>query len=345
MKQSGIGHPCTAIHQLSGGITRRQLLRLGVTGSAFVLGSLTFPFVITPARSAPKTVTIGMYSGPRTELIKNTVIKRLEEKYNAKILVDEGWTTTQLGRLRAGKNNPTHTMMWMDDIGVNIACKEGLIDRLPEDKIPNLERVFPQYIVEGGYGVGIDVSTVALAYNTRDIKQPPLSWAAMWDPTYKGKVSVPSISGTHGLNLVVVAAALATGKPFHEAQYETEAAFKQLAELKANLHSIFVQNALVMAAFQEGDVVLTGPFYAITIWPYIDSGLSANHIIPQEGAFAGLGCQTLVHGGPHLALGAEFINEILAPETQAMIGQKISTNPVIRGVELPPQTLQRLAYG
>jgi len=64
-------------------------------------------------------------------------------------------------------------MMWMDDIGVNIARKEGLIDRLPEDKIPHLARVVPTYVVEGGYGVGIDVSTVALTYSTRDIKHPP----------------------------------------------------------------------------------------------------------------------------------------------------------------------------
>src|SRR5439155_3533225 len=86
---------------------------------------------------ATRNITIGMYSGPRTEIVKTTIIKRLEEKHNVKILVDEGWTTTQLGRLRASKNNPVHTMMWMDDIGVNIARKEGLIDRLPEDKIPN----------------------------------------------------------------------------------------------------------------------------------------------------------------------------------------------------------------
>src|SRR5215471_6169632 len=204
---------------VSGGITRRRLLTMSATSSAIVLGSLTFPSVITPARGAPRTITIGMYSGPRTEIVKDTVIKRLEEKHNVKILVDEGWTTTQLARLRAGKNNPVHTMMWMDDIGVNIARKEGLIDRLPEDKIAHMAQVFPKYIVEGGYGVGIDVSTVALAYSTRDIKRPPLSWAALWDPAYKGSVSVPSISGTHGLNLVVIAAALETGKPFQEAQY------------------------------------------------------------------------------------------------------------------------------
>jgi putative spermidine/putrescine transport system substrate-binding protein len=52
--------------------------------------------------------------------------------------------------------------MWMDDIGVNIARKEGLIDQLPEDKIPNLAQVFPRHLFEGGHGVGIDVSTAAL---------------------------------------------------------------------------------------------------------------------------------------------------------------------------------------
>ncbi|SRR6266545_1511463 len=344
MKQQATDRLSADTHPASGGITRRRLLGMGATSSAIVLGSLTFPSIITPARGATRTITIGMYSGPRTEIVKTTIIKRLEEKHNVKILVDEGWTTTQLGRLRAGKNNPVHTMMWIDDIGVNIARKEGLIDRLPEDKIPNMAKVFPKYIVEGGYGVGLDVSTVALAYSTRDLKQPPLSWAALWDPAYKGKVSVPSISGTHGLNLVVIAAALETGKPFQEAQYETDAAFKRLTELKPNLHSIFVQNALVMAAFQEGDVVLTGPFYGSTIWPYIDSGLPASHSVPKEGAFAGLGCQTLVHGGPYPELGAEFINEILAPETQAMLCQKLSTTPVVQGVELSPQTLERLAY-
>src|SRR6266511_6102455 len=224
-------------------------------------------------------------------------------------------------------------------------CPAGGIDReAPRGQDPNLAAVLPRYIVDGGYGVGIDVSTVALSYNTRELREGPTSWEALWDHGHKGKVSVPSIIGTHGLNLVVIAAALETGKPFQEAQYETDAAFKRLTELKPNLHSIFVQNALVMAAFQEGDVVLTGPFYGSTIWPYIDSGLPASHSVPKEGAFAGLGCQTLVHGGPYPELGAEFINEILAPETQAMLCQKLSTTPVVQGVELSPQTLERLSY-
>jgi len=93
-----------------------------------------------------------------------------------------------------------------------------LIDKLPEDKIPNMAKVFPTiYRSNGGYGVGLDVSIVALAYRTRTSSNLPFLGFPCGS-AYKGKVSVPSISGTHGLNLVVVAAALETGKPYQEAQ-------------------------------------------------------------------------------------------------------------------------------
>jgi energy-coupling factor transporter ATP-binding protein EcfA2 len=144
---------------------------------------------------------------------------------------------------------------------------------------------------------------------------------------------------------VVIAAALETGKPFQEAQYETEAAFKKLAELKPNVHSVFTKNALIMAAMQQGELAMLGPFYASTIWPCIDEGLPAKHILPKEGTFAGLGCQTLVKGGPYPELGAVFSNEVLSLQMQAMLAKKLSVSPVVKDVELPAQILERVAYG
>jgi putative spermidine/putrescine transport system substrate-binding protein len=108
-------------HHVSGGITRRRFLKMGATGGAIILGGIAFPSLITPAKGAEKTIKIGMYSSPRTEVVKATIIKRLEEKHRVKFLIDEGWTTDQLARLRATRQNPVHSVMWMDDIGVNIA--------------------------------------------------------------------------------------------------------------------------------------------------------------------------------------------------------------------------------
>ncbi len=325
-------------------MTRRRFLQSMIFTAATVAGSLSFPQVITSAKGEEKSIKIGIWAGPDGELIKSTIVKRFEEKHRVKIFIDEGWTAQQLARLLASKNNPTHTVMFMDDIGVNLARQEGLVERLPEDKIPHLANVFPRYLVEEGYGVGIQVSTVALTYSTQEVHEAPVSWEAFWDPRYKGRISVPSITGTHGLNLIVIAAALETGKPFQEAQYETEAAFKKLAQLKPNLHSIWSKTALAVAAMQQGELAMMGPMYSKFIWPYIDRGLQANHIIPREGAFAGLNCQTLVKGGPYPELGAAFINDMLSAETQQMLAEKLSVAPVVQGLEFPSHILERIAY-
>jgi putative spermidine/putrescine transport system substrate-binding protein len=157
------------------GVTRRAFLRTSVAGGAVLAGSFTFPSVITPARGAERSIKIGVWAGPDGELIKSTIVKRFEEKYRVKVLLDEGITTEQLARMRASKNNPTHTVMFMDDIGVTVAHREGLIDKLPDDKIPHMANVMPRYISDDGHGVGIQVSTVALTYDPREIKTAPTS--------------------------------------------------------------------------------------------------------------------------------------------------------------------------
>jgi spermidine/putrescine-binding protein len=136
MNHTGLVDPVEGQPQGEAGITRRHLLKLAMAGSAAMLGAVPLPYVITPAKGAESIVKIGMWSGPRAELIKSTVIKRLEEEYRIKFFVDEGWTTEQLARLRASKNNPTHTVMFMDDVIIGLAREEGLIEKLPEDKSP-----------------------------------------------------------------------------------------------------------------------------------------------------------------------------------------------------------------
>ena len=82
------------------GVTRRHVLKKGVTTGTVMLASLSAPAVITPARAAERISKVGMYSTPRTELIKTTLIKHFEARHRVKFLIDEGLTTKQLARLR-----------------------------------------------------------------------------------------------------------------------------------------------------------------------------------------------------------------------------------------------------
>ena len=63
---------------------------------------------------------------------------RSRRSSTARSLAQQGSTLGQISLLRASKEAPKFTVMFVDDLGVEIAKREGLIDPLPKDKMPNL---------------------------------------------------------------------------------------------------------------------------------------------------------------------------------------------------------------
>ena len=47
--------------------------------------------------------------------------------------------------MRATRNNPKYSVMFIDDIGVELAKREGLIEQLPRAEIPNMERLLKRF--------------------------------------------------------------------------------------------------------------------------------------------------------------------------------------------------------
>ena len=67
------------------------------------------------------------------------------------------------------------------------------VDLIPDWKnfIPQLQSP-PHNTVDGKhYGVSLQWGPNTLLYNTKKVTPAPTSWAALYDPKYKGKVTVP----------------------------------------------------------------------------------------------------------------------------------------------------------
>src|SRR5947209_18308637 len=100
-------------------IGRRSLLAgAALAPSVFVRG----------AWSQGKQIQIGIWGGTQGEFIRKTVIPQFEKDLGCKVLAEEGATLGQIARLRATKAAPRYTVMFVDDLGVEIAKREGLID-------------------------------------------------------------------------------------------------------------------------------------------------------------------------------------------------------------------------
>ena len=62
--------------------------------------------------------------------------RRSRPSIKCKVYTTQGVTLEQIALMRATRNNPKYSVMFVDDIGVELAKKEGLIEQLPRRQDP-----------------------------------------------------------------------------------------------------------------------------------------------------------------------------------------------------------------
>lgn len=83
-----------------------------------------------------------------------------------------------------------------DDIGVLTAGREGLLEPLNFDRIPNGKDIPSKFIIENNMGIGFYVYITSLSYSKKHYTQAPTSWQLLWDPKNKGRVVLPPIDSS-----------------------------------------------------------------------------------------------------------------------------------------------------
>src|SRR3981189_3198007 len=123
----------------------RLIHRRTILGGVAVLAA---PFVIgRGAGAAERSITVGIYTAQQGEYVRKQIIPPFEADYKCKVYTTQGVTLEQIALMRATRNNPKYSVMFIDDIGVDLAKKEGLIEQLPADTLPNIERVLKRFVV------------------------------------------------------------------------------------------------------------------------------------------------------------------------------------------------------
>ena len=315
-------------------ITRRSLLgAAALAPTVFVRG----------AWSQGKTMQVGIWGGSQGEFIRKTVLPQFEKDFGCKVLAEEGNTLGQIARLRATKAAPRYTVMFVDDLGVEIAKREGLIDPLPVAQLSNMSRVYKRFIFEDGYGVALAVSSSGIFYNPAKVK-PLDSYAELWDPKFAKKISLVSPKTTPSVFVMIACAAVASGKPLKDAQYLVDqVAWPKLDALKPNVLNLYTSDTASLEVAQ-GNGDLGGIEFSKYVLPYTVKGASIDMCYPKEGAFAGVNCQVLVKGAQNPELGAEWMNRMLSPQVQQPLAEVSLAAPPIEGLEFKPELAKLLAY-
>src|SRR5207237_996955 len=136
------------------------------------------------------------------------------------------------------------------------------------------------------YGISLQWGPNILMYNTKDFSSPPTSWSIIYDPKYKGKITIPDNPiqiADAALYLSKTNPSLGMTDPYELTQPQFQAAVALLKQQRPLIRKYWGLASQEVSVFTTGEAVLGAA------WPYQESQLtgakaSVASVIRQERA-------------------------------------------------------------
>jgi putative spermidine/putrescine transport system substrate-binding protein len=187
--------------------------------------------------------------------------------------------------------------------------------------IPNIARGDDVFAVPYTY------SDMGIIYDRQQVKEPPTSISALWDPRYKGRVLAYD---TGGHNFSIAALALGKPNPFQldDAAYKEVSA--HLVALRRNVLTFYSLPEESVQLFRDHKVALLFANYGTQqVQQLRKAGADIGYAIPKEGALAWLDCWTVTRGAKNKPLAEAWIDYMLEkPVGQALVERQGLANTV-----------------
>lgn len=252
-----------------------------------------------------------------SDYIPDSLIKGFEAKYGVKVVQSNYGSNAELqAKLQVG-GDAEYDVIVPSGSFLPYLIRPGLLQKLDHAEIPNAGNLLPAfqnpaYDPGNTYSMPYQWGTTGIAYTTKDLNNPPASWAILFDP--KANPNYPfELMGEDG-RVIVGAACAYLGYGFDCTQKSQWLAAAKLIRqtMKRPNFTGFVDGGTALGQLQHGTVnvsmVFNGNFAACQ-----GDGTckSATYILPQEGTELWTDTMAIPARAPHPKLANEFINFIL----------------------------------
>ena len=174
-----------------------------------------------------------------------------------------------------------------------------------------------------------------LIYNTAKITEAPKSWNDLWDPKYRGKLSMQDDIAT----LWMVAQALGMDDPkdrshiYNLSDDELAKVKARMLQLKPNIRKYWATAGDMTQLFQSGEIV-AGEGWPLMTAQLRGAGFPAGETIPAEGTTAWADHWVLTSGAKNLDAAYAWLEYTAQPFTQKLLADVtnyIVANPGAKG--------------
>src|SRR5215468_1786437 len=249
-----------------------------------------------------------------------------EEQCQCKVSASYMGSSDELvAKLRGGSASNYDVISPSSDVATMIASA-GLAAPLELSRLPTYGQLTPKLTsmplvrVHGAvYGVPFTWGPNPIIYDTTAFAQPPDTWNVMWDPKYRGKISVWDELST----VYMAAQILGYDKPDPNQLYnlsdEQLAAVKtKLLELKPNVRKFWVTGGELTNLFQNHEIVLAMGWPLNTV-QLRRLNFPIGETIPKENTTGWIDHLMVTAASRHKDLATEFLAYMVEAKTQKLI--------------------------
>lgn len=221
-----------------------------------------------------------------------------------------------------------------------------LVVPLHVQEIPNTATQLPRFrdlkripgLVHGSkvYAIPYTYSEMGLIYDRQQIKDPPTSIRALWDPRYQGKVLLYN-GASHNFSLA--AQMLGDNTPFRIEPNQWAPAVDQLIALRRNAQGFYSQPDESVELFKTGRAALMFANYGSQQVQLLKTaGVDVGYVVATEGALAWLDCWAVTRSAKNPKLALAWINFFLEPQPgNALLSRQGLANTTVESPYLRAQ--------
>ncbi len=253
-------------------------------------------------------------------------LRPFEQSHHCKVVAAYMGSSDELvAKLRGGSASNYDVISPSSDVATSIV-RAGLAAPLDLSNIPTYTQLSPRLrdspLVKANgqtYGVPFVWGPNPLLYDTTAFPRPPDSWSILWDPKFKGKISLwDELSSVY-----MAAQVLGYDKPDRSQLYnlsdaQLEAVKKKLIELKPNIRKYWSTGGELTNLFQNHEVI------AAMGWPLMTNELRKINVpigetIPKENTTGWIDHLMITAASTRKELAQQFLEYMVEAKTQKLV--------------------------
>ena len=297
-----------------------------------MIGSALGGFRASDAVAEAATLRVTHFGGPY-QVLSEVIAAPFEAATGTKVVYDVEISPSAFAKIQTQKAEPPFDVVMISRSWALRAQKTGLLLKVSASDFSQADKLLPEIIPAGGWGVATMLDTVDLMVDTRQIKQPVTSWLDLWRDDMKGKIMLPS--ATNGATAVGFLTCLvrALGGDVKSDAAVNEA-FARLKALKPAVRSFYADGNQPNMLIETGDIGVA-PQFAIRIANTARKVAGIVKASPKEGVLAAPYDLCIPVNSKNVAAAKSYIDFTLKSSVQEGMVKSLLATPVRRDVSVP----------